>query len=92
MGIILKDSHSTSKSLRNPTTVKLSGAELQVLRLIALGNDSKTVADTLFVSKRTVDAHLSSIFSKLRVTNRLSAIRSAHQHGLLPFEPQNSES
>lgn len=86
MGVVI-DRPSVAIEAPSTPAIKLSRSELQVLRLIALGHDSKTVAETLFISKRTVDTHLAGIFAKLDVSNRLSAIRRAYRYGLLPFEP-----
>ena len=41
------------------------------------------IAETLFLSRRTVHAHLRTIFHKLGVGNRSAATRYAIQHGLL---------
>jgi DNA-binding NarL/FixJ family response regulator len=59
---------------------KLTVRELEVVRLLAKGLDSKEVADELFVSKRTVDFHIAQIFDKLELevrnrVNLLSACR-----------------
>lgn len=53
----------------------LTTQELSILSLIAEGKTSKEVADVLFCSKRTVDFHLSKIYQKLGVSNRVQAIR-----------------
>ncbi len=49
----------------------LSSRELDVARLIRQGVCNKDIASKLFISERTVKAHLTSIFAKLNVTNRL---------------------
>lgn len=86
MGVIV---HQPDIKIEWPraTLIKLSRSELRVLRLIALGHNSKAVAGMLFLSKRTVDTHLAGAFAKLQVNNRISAIRRAQRYGLLPFEP-----
>lgn len=60
----------------------LSDREIGVLRLIATGATNAQVARHLFLSIRTVDAHLRSIYNKLGVTSRAGATRFAVGHGL----------
>jgi len=67
--------------------VRLTKREIEVLSLIAQGYSSREAADTLFVSKRTVDFHLANIYDKLQVSNRVQAFRAATRLGLIPFEP-----
>jgi DNA-binding NarL/FixJ family response regulator len=57
--------------------------QVEVLRLLARGMTNAEIADTLFLSRRTVHAHLRTIFHKLGVGNRSAATRYAIQHGLL---------
>jgi len=61
----------------------LSSRELQVLRLIAAGRTSRSIASELFVSERTVHRHVSSIFRKLGVRSRAEAAAYAVEHHLL---------
>ena len=49
----------------------LSAREAQVVNHVAQGKSNKEVADTLFVSERTIKAHLGSAFEKLGVRDRL---------------------
>jgi DNA-binding CsgD family transcriptional regulator len=76
----------TYGSWQSQKPVRLTKREIEVLSLIAQGRSSQEVADTLFVSKRTVDFHLANIYEKLNVTNRVQAFRRAAQLGLIPFE------
>jgi DNA-binding CsgD family transcriptional regulator len=66
---------------------RLSHRELEIMRLIGMGHRSQDVAEILVISKRTVDFHLSSVFTKLGVSNRLQAMKAVRAFGLLPFEP-----
>ena len=61
----------------------LSAREGEVLRLVATGLTNAEVAEKLFLSTRTVDWHLSSIYRKLGLHSRAEATRFAIEHGLL---------
>lgn len=71
------DKHVTS--MPNPLTAR----ELQVLRLIAAGKTNKAIAAALFLSERTIDRHVSNIFSKLDVPSRVAATAYAYNHKLV---------
>jgi len=64
----------------------LSDREAEVLRLVALGMSNKEVAEELFLSQRTVKAHLTSVFNKLNVASRSEAIVKGLQWGLVTLE------
>jgi DNA-binding NarL/FixJ family response regulator len=66
-----------------PYPAGLSAREAEVLRLVASGLSSAEVAGELFLSSRTVDWHLSSIYRKLGLHSRTEAARFAAEHGLL---------
>ena len=61
----------------------LSAREVEVLRLVATGLTNTEVAEKLFLSSRTVDWHLSSIYRKLGLHSRTEAVRYAADHDLL---------
>ncbi|EGQ1650373.1 response regulator transcription factor [Staphylococcus pseudintermedius] len=52
---------------------KLSKRETEVLKEMAKGKTNKEIAETLFVSEKTIKTHVSHIFSKLEVTDRTQA-------------------
>jgi len=54
-----------------------------VLRLVATGLSNAEVAKELFLSSRTVDWHLNSIYRKFGFHSRAEATRFAVEHGLL---------
>ena len=60
----------------------LSEREAEVLALVAQGLSNPQVAERLFLSRRTVDQHLRSIYGKLGVDNRTAAARLAVEHHL----------
>jgi ATP/maltotriose-dependent transcriptional regulator MalT len=62
----------------------LSQRELEVLRLIALGETNREIAAQLIVAPGTVKAHTAAIYRKLDVANRTEAAARARQLGVLP--------
>ncbi|MFI2104525.1 AAA family ATPase [Isoptericola sp. NPDC019693] len=62
--------------------VSLSSQELQVVRLAAEGLSNKQIGERMFLSPRTVGAHLYRAFPKLGVTNRASLRAALERSGL----------
>jgi DNA-binding CsgD family transcriptional regulator len=61
----------------------LTAREVDVLRLVAAGLTDAEAAEQLFLSVRTVNAHLRSIYRKAGVHSRAAAGRFAEENGLL---------
>ena len=61
----------------------LSEREAEVLRLIAGGGTNREIAKALGISERTVDRHVSNIFTKLDVSSRAAATSFAHEHHIV---------
>ena len=71
--------HSKAQPLLEP----LSERELQVLQLLARGASNLEIAHELMIVVDTVKRHVSHIFGKLDVQNRVQAVRRAQELGLL---------
>jgi DNA-binding CsgD family transcriptional regulator len=65
-----------------PAAGGLTAREVQVLRLVAAGRTNRAIAAELMLSARTVDRHVSNIFTKLGVSSRAEATAWAYQHQL----------
>ena len=77
---------STSQAQAAPASVPyepLTARELDVLRLLAQDLNNPQIAERLVVSRRTVEAHLRSIYGKFGVKSRDAAIRYAIEHGVV---------
>ena len=61
----------------------LSRRELEVLRLLATGLNTRAAAERLHVSPATVRNHVQNLFAKLDVHSRLEAVAYASRHRLL---------
>lgn len=64
----------------------LTPRERETIRLIGEGLKNQQIADRLFISEKTVRHHLSSIFAKLGVTDRLELVIYAYRHNLVQLE------
>jgi DNA-binding NarL/FixJ family response regulator len=64
------------------TQAALSPRELEVLRLLASGKDNGEIARDLSISAKTVKNHVSSIFVKLQLENRIQAAVYAVRSGI----------
>jgi DNA-binding NarL/FixJ family response regulator len=64
----------------------LTAREQEVLQLLSRGLNNQAIAEALFVSDRTVQAHLTNIFSKMGVSSRLEAVLTAIRRGWLTLE------
>lgn len=60
----------------------LTEREREVVALVGEGLRNKQIADRLFISEGTVRNHLTTIFSKLEVSDRFELIMLAYRHGL----------
>jgi DNA-binding NarL/FixJ family response regulator len=61
---------------------QLSDSEVELLRLLAQGDENKQIAAKLNLSEKTIANRLSLIYEKIRVSNRVQAALYALQHGL----------
>ncbi len=70
-------------ALHGSRPLGLTAREQQVLRWVAAGLTNKAIASKLCVSERTIDRHVSNIFSKLGVSSRAAATAKAYERQLL---------
>jgi len=76
----MKPSHSASSATR---TYGLSSREMEVVALIVAGYTNKDLARELGISENTAKHHLTNIFDKLGVSNRLELVLYAVDNGLV---------
>jgi len=61
----------------------LTARELELVRLLAQGHDTRVIADHLALSEKTVRNNLSLLYEKLGVKNRVQAVLACLQHSLV---------
>jgi DNA-binding NarL/FixJ family response regulator len=69
------------------TEYNLTQREHDILALLSEGRSNRSIAQNLYLSEKTVKAHLAAIFRKLGVTNRTQAAMMAVQLGVGPAQP-----
>ena len=74
---------STEAQKDVPPEAVLSSREIQILKLVADGMTNREIAETLFLSRYTVECHVKNIYRKLAVPSRTKAISEARARGLL---------
>lgn len=83
MGSVLQE--MTEEKQADPDQEKIASLterEREVVTLVGEGLKNKQIAAKMFISETTVTHHLSSVFSKLAVSDRLELIIYAFRHGL----------
>ena len=60
----------------------LTPRELEILRLVLAGRTNRAIAAEIYISEKTVEFHLSHIYTKLGVRTRMLAGMWAIQHGI----------
>ena len=78
-GLNTNDEEVTSRLKKIESLTK---REYEVLTLIAEGLNNKDIADKLFISEKTVKNHVSSIFKKLGVNDRIQAAIFAYKNNI----------
>ncbi|MGH9176870.1 MAG: helix-turn-helix domain-containing protein, partial [Vicinamibacterales bacterium] len=68
---------------REPVTAGLSAREMEVLGLLVAGHSDRQIAESLYISHRTAQGHVGSIFNKLGVNSRTAAATTAIRLGLV---------
>jgi two-component system response regulator NreC len=67
----------------DPANGALTPRETEIVRLIALGHTNAEIAESLFLSIRTVETHRSNIHSKLKLSRRADLVRYALERRLI---------
>ncbi len=79
---VVQEIHGSRKDEINPFT-ELSERELDVLKLIADGQSNNNIAESLFISPKTVKNHVSNILGKLHLGDRTQAAVYAWREGVV---------
>ncbi len=81
-----EEQKKTEKTAETAGT-QLTRRETEVLRYIAMGYTNRQIAETLFLSFRTVNTHRANLMQKLDIHDTAGLVRYAMTLGLLPSDP-----
>lgn len=79
--------NKTDASSEEAKVASLTKREREIISLVALGMKNKQIAERLLISEITVRHHLTSVFSKLDLSDRFELIIYAFRHGLAESPP-----
>jgi DNA-binding NarL/FixJ family response regulator len=80
---LIRDYLERARSGETTPTDPLTPRELEVTKLIAEGHTTDEIAQTLVISKKTVERHRSNTLEKLGMHNRVELTRYAIRRGLV---------
>lgn len=81
-GLLQRDGASAAA---RPEAPRLSEREVEVLRLVALGHTNQEIADTLYLSVKTVESYKGRLMEKLGLRGRAALVRYAVDAGLVTY-------
>jgi DNA-binding NarL/FixJ family response regulator len=81
--IFTKYSNTVSRKKQKDPEVKLTGREVEIVRLISEGFTSHQMAEKLFISPRTVETHRANLMKKAGVKNSIELVKKMEKIGVL---------
>lgn len=79
---VLSEMTKASELKKENVQVNLTGREVEIIKLIEKEYSNKLIADSLFLSERTVETHRKNIFRKTKTNSVLGLIKYAYEHKL----------
>lgn len=80
---VLKEMEKASNIKKNNEEARVTAREIEIIRLIEKELSNKEIADTLYISERTVETHRKNIFRKTKTSSVIGLIKYAYEHKLI---------
>lgn len=80
---VLTEMTKASEVRKENVEINLTGREIEIIKLIEKEFSNKKIADTLFLSERTVETHRKNIFRKTKTSSVIGLIKYAYEHKLI---------
>lgn len=81
---VLEEMIKASEKRKHEEEVNLTIREIEIIGLIEKEYGNKKIAETLFLSERTVETHRKNIFRKTKTSSLIGLIKYAYEHNLIP--------
>ena len=85
MGRVLKELNRLTEAAQTANLDQLTPRELEILQELARGMSNREIAESLYISEKTVKNHLTNIFQKCKVTDRTQAVLYGIKNNLIHF-------
>ncbi len=80
---VINELQRTSLRKKQNDEAHLTGREVEIIRLIEKEYNNKQIAETLFISERTVETHRKNIFRKTDTGSVIGLVKYAYEHKLI---------
>lgn len=80
---VLEEMNRFSQRKKQKENARLTEREIEIIRLIEKEYNNKQIANTLFISERTVETHRKNIFRKLDAGSVIGLVKYAYEHKLI---------
>jgi two-component system, NarL family, nitrate/nitrite response regulator NarL len=80
---VLEELNRFSNMRRENDEAHLTQREVEIIRLIEKEMSNKEIADTLFISERTVETHRKNIFRKTKTNSVIGLVKYSYEHKLI---------
>ncbi len=80
---VLEEITRVSKRRKENAEAHLTERELEIIKLIEKEYSNKQIAETLFISERTVETHRKNIFRKTQTNSVIGLVKYAYEHKLI---------
>ncbi len=80
---VIQEMTKASEIKKETVEVNLTAREIEIIQLIEKEYSNKKIADTLFLSERTVETHRKNIFRKTSTNSVIGLIKYAYEHKLI---------
>lgn len=81
---VLKELEKTAQIKKENESCHLTQRELEIIKLLEKEMSTRDIANTLFISERTVETHRKNIFRKTHTNSLIGLIKYAYEHNIIP--------